>query len=476
MVIPRQLGTREMLTELRKWTTAKAAKAAPGVILALFALLLALGLGYFVAQGHWRYVGALMGAVLLLCWPVEVALGGYALLIPLEFLTAFGPGRERTTVAWYVGAVAVAVVLTIGLLRGSIVKPSRTAVLLSLLVFWAAVSTAWAHNTQHALLRLRTALPLLGLYLVIVCVRFTKRELSRIVWATIAGGCAASAYAAYLFAHGGLERATLSAGNNDADPNFFAASLLVPLALAFGEFLGRRNKSRKILAVGCAGLVALGIFLSMSRGAALALVTILAVFFYRLRLNWRLLIPVSAVAVVLLVVPSVFFTRIQQASATRGAGRLDIWQVGLAELQDNGLLGVGLDNFADIYGRYSGRGKVYKGPARNAHNIYLKIAVETGVLGIFLLLSAIVAQLGAFRRMRVGEGKLPPPEWVAFEAGLYSMLVAAFFLDLIWFKSFWWAFVLMGIAINAWRPQAQQHERYQLQASPAFFPTAVRFR
>jgi len=68
--------------------------------------------------------------------------------------------------------------------------------------------------------------------------------------------------------------------------------------------------------------------------------------------------------------------------------RLAHWQAALAMLEDRPLFGVGIGNYVPVYPAYALPG--WKDPLGHAHNYYLHIAAETGLLGLaaYLMLLA----------------------------------------------------------------------------------------
>jgi O-antigen ligase len=149
---------------------------------------------------------------------------------------------------------------------------------------------------------------------------------------------------------------------------------------------------------------------------------------------------------ILALMPSIFFVRFQQATENGGAGRLDIWRVGLAAFRHYGAFGAGLRNFPFAYTKYAGEATHYKGTYRDPHNIYLGIAVETGVIGLLFFGGAVWAQLRTVSRLK---NRLGINNWVvATEAAAYGLLAFGFFGTILWDKSFWFAWMLLTAAIS----------------------------
>jgi O-antigen ligase len=418
-------------------------------------------LGWMIALENWLFVVGLCALLLLLVRPIEVALGLYAFLIPFESMTTVGNDTGASvTLLRYVGLLALFVTLGVGWLRERIIRPPRTALFWSLFVLWGGVSTLWAIDQEWALRRLPTALGLWLLYMAIVSVRLTAKEFSCITLLTILGGLGASMYSAYMFFGTGraIGRVSLAEGSTLSDPNFFAVTLLLPLSLSFGGVLSSRTWLRRGFFLAGTGVIALAVFLTMSRGALAAVAAITVVFLLRLRLNWRLLIPVAIAGAGLLFMPMLFFERMQEASTSRLVGRQDIWQVGIHSLKSYGAFGAGLENFQHAFQRYAGTSRFSVGDQRDSHNIYLCVSVELGILGMLFLFLAVRSHLRAFPRPT--ENILTSAKLVAFEAACWGMLVMGLTLDLLWRKAFWFVWALSVVAMN----DQQEKERLINQA------------
>jgi O-antigen ligase len=192
----------------------------------------------------------------------------------------------------------------------------------------------------------------------------------------------------------------------------------------------------------------------MSRGALLALLAMAAIYAYRFKLSRKLLFVLSVVPLALLIVPALFFTRLQNALVSGGAGRLDIWTAGLSAITVFGLQGSGLENFPIAYERFAGFAPVFRGYERAAHNIYLQTAVELGILGVVLLLCAIRLHLKDLRPLSIGRITSPQPMVVTCEAMAIGMLVASFFVGTLWQKSFWMVWIFCTLAARTHKEAA----------------------
>lgn len=145
-------------------------------------------------------------------------------------------------------------------------------------------------------------------------------------------------------------------------------------------------------------------------------------------------------------VPGAFdflFGRAVSGLGTGGAGRTEIWAVGLSILLSAPLLGVGFGNFPLAFTPYAisqaNVGSVvadtlYAG--RGAHNVVLGASVETGILGATLLLA-----FGALAVWQRSGGR----EINVIRVALVSLFVQALFLDILFQKQLW---LLLGLAFG----------------------------
>lgn len=437
-------------------------------------LLLGVGAiaGIAVSQQGWPYLAAVIAVLLLVLWPVQIALGGFAFLVPFDFSSTLGSSGEGITLTFLAGCIAVLVLLGFGMAFGRLEFPKRPALYWLLFVLWAAASCLWAYDQQAAFQRLPTILSLYMFYLVATCFRLTEREFSGIVALTILGGSIAAAFSAYEFYSGvsfhGL-RSSLIIGGQTSDPNIFAASLLLPLSLAVGEFLAASALSRKLVMLFSSGVVALGMFLTMSRGALVAVAVMLLVYLRKLRMSWRVLVPTAALFGAFLLAPKLL-QRLESGSGGASA-RIYIWETGLAAAKQFAAVGAGLSNFPLVYDRFRvdardvGNGDPALGIRRDPHNIYLETMVELGAIGLILLITALTSQLRMAKHVQPTLRGIPANmRAIACQAAAWGMLAASFFLGMLWFKAFWLVWIMLTLASSE---RAEEPRPYAVE-SPAF--------
>ncbi len=420
--------------------------------------LLAIITGIVIGQGHWLYAGAICLIVLLVFRPVEVSLGLVVLLMPFESVTAIW-GPENRSLLWFASALAACVLLGVGIVNRRLDRPPKAALWWILFICWGTASILWAYDPQVALQRLPTAWALLGMYVTAVSFRIRQQELQWTVLLTIVGGCAAALFSIYQFYQGQYwagtsMRASMVVGETETNPNRFGVGLLIPMALAASSFLSARRSWTKLRNVCAVAIIGLALLLTMSRTAFLGAIVVAFVFGRRLAAKRRFIVVIALLAVLTFFMPAIFFTRIQQAAASGGSGRVDIWKVGVITLKKYAVFGAGLDNFRVVYQNYSGYAPRFMGFVRDPHNIYLGMAVEGGIIALLLFFLAANAQR---KRIANTHQTRASTLLIACEATFWSMLVCGVFENILWSKVFWLSWILLTFALKAAKGVSDSH-------------------
>lgn len=248
------------------------------------------------------------------------------------------------------------------------------------------------------------------------------------------------------------------------DPNFYGQQLVVLLPLAFWWVLHARFQLARLAAIYCTLAILAGIGLSYSRGALLAVGVMGLVYAVRFKVNLRYslyLVPLLVVA--FLVAPPELKARFNTlgefvGSSETGAAvednsfenRMRHVIIGLNMFLDAPLIGKGADHFKAFYIDYA----IQLGLTpdsdqnRNAHNYYLEVLVEHGLIGLGLLLAMFWL---AFRNLLVAQrlyqeaGDQRMADLGGFlQVGFAGYATTAFFLHGDYPRFFW---LLLGIAI-----------------------------
>jgi O-antigen ligase len=415
------------------------------LVVAIAALGVGPLVGWAVAEEQWSLVVlvALAGlSPIILRWPVVVAFGAYAFLVPFDSVAGIGFGGA--TLTRLLAAVAIGVLVATGVTQRRFAQPTLAAVCLGVFFLWAILSIAWAVSLDLARERLPTALSLFALYLVTTSYRVSDRELRGVCALVVIGGALAAGAGVLL----GLAanpanaaRGTLAVAGQEANPNVIAQSLLVPIGLAVGFLLKSRRAFAIVVSILGVATISAGILTTASRGSLLALAIMTGLLLYRFRIGWHMLLMVGILAALISLMPDLFFERIGlvvSGEDMTGSGRTGIWNVGLHALERFGVFGAGLSNFTAVYDMYTPTPPGMM--ARGAHNTFLMIWVEFGIIGLVLFLAVVVAHLALGRRQTAFApgGTLA----VSIEACCLGILVISCFGDVLWTKAFWMPWIL----------------------------------
>jgi len=335
---------------------------------------------------------------------------------------------------------------------------------MTLFLLWGAASSAWALSEADTL-RSLTRWALDAVLLVIVATSVHRWSAFRAVAGAIALAAVLSTFAGL---GGGVEGRL---GGALGDPNVQAAALVPAILLAGALALDSRDVRRLAWAsVSAACLV--GLLATGSRGGliglAVACVTMVAV-----GGRWRRPVAtglaVAAVAgagYVTLAAPQTIRDRLgsitSSAATDGGAGRTDIWRVGTRTFRSAPVEGVGLGNYSAAVVNHLNepglirRPDVVVGQTKVAHNTYLEILTETGVVGFLLFLglicSALAALAGAIRGP-AGDAPGSGPVLRALFAAAVGVLAANFFISGQYETVLW---VVLGLSLAsaslAWSP------------------------
>jgi O-antigen ligase len=280
-------------------------------------------------------------------------------------------------------------------------------------VGWSTVSIAWSESTSGAASSVsRYALNAVLLPVGYAAIR-NRHDALRILAVIVVGAtiAAISGILSPATEPGLYGRASGAVG----DPNELAAALVVGLALATAFAVNRHVDSRWRISSAIAAVLCLaGILLSLSRGGLLGVgAALLFAVILGGRWRWRVL----TVCATLATVGVTYFALVASLPAKErvlnvggGTGRLDLWTVGWRMVEAHPFVGVGSGQFANSSVHYLlqpgaiQRGDLILSTPKVAHNTYLNVLAELGIIGEVLFVAILVLCLGcmwrAIRRVR----------------------------------------------------------------------------
>jgi putative inorganic carbon (hco3(-)) transporter len=411
-------------------------------------------------------------------------------------------------------ASSVVVVLLIPIVRALIVErqpPVVTPVLPLVLIFLSTLFLAGIRSPEPSVVQNNIGLYLtegLLLYLLVSNAVRTLPVLTAALWTLILAGALmgglsvfqefthtyANDYAGFaqvdrLDTGGGFNIAPADATQKELRPrlggplgseNRYAQLLAVVFPLALMRAFRDPRRGRRLAGGAASILIAAGIFLTFSRGAAVAVgVTIVLILLLR-ELKLRHVLPALAVltAVVALAVPD-YVTRLSTlegvtalSSSTDSTNKPDSALIGretenLAALHvfiDHPVTGVGPGVYFHDYSRdYANRlGLRYLASERRGHSLYLEMAADTGIMGLtaFLVMVGVPIVLllkqARYWRNRDSERAIVASSLVF---ALVAYLATAMFLHLSYQRFFWAILALASAAFWVLRRDQEEARR-----------------
>lgn len=247
------------------------------------------------------------------------------------------------------------------------------------------------------------------------------------------------------------------------DPNFFAQVMVVIVPIAFERFLHEKKNILRLIALWAFAVSVLTIFFTYSRGGFIALVIAMLVLFFFYPPQ-RFQIPIIIVAIVMLIsfLPPNYVDRLSTLAGYFGPrdtsaieerslqGRLTENLTAWEMVKSNPLFGVGLSSYKSLFPFYSKKlGISLVATERDAHNLYLEVLSETGIIGFSILFIILFTSFETVyvARKRFVLAKLK--DYVGLTSGFLAAMAGYFSASMFIHNAFpRFFFVMLGIALS----------------------------
>jgi O-antigen ligase len=268
------------------------------------------------------------------------------------------------------------------------------------------------------------------------------------------------------------------------EQNRFAQVLLVLIPLAIMRVRAEERPSLKLLAAGMGALITAGLLLSFSRSAFVALVILVAVMALAGFVAVRHVLALGAVmvALVLVVAPDYVLrieslaggtqTRVSESGEIEGPdgalqGRATENLAALNAFKDHPIFGVGPEQFFRVYSTQYGNelGLRFLEENRRAHNLYLEMGADLGVVGLLAFLAVVTVTMAHLWILsRFWRDRRPDLAILAMGClmSLAAYMLSGAFLQLAFQRYFWILIALANATIWVLR-----HERTDDGPAPA---------
>ena len=333
-----------------------------------------------------------------------------------------------------------------------LIKWNKFLVLAVIFFCWMLLSVLWTMYPKIGVVRVRTISQLMLAMFIGITLIDKPRKYSWVVIVVIITGTLIGLRSFYM----SLFTTERTVGIEGFDQNEFAAMLIIPLMVAFSLYNFHKNKPFQALLLFVMFACFLGALSTVSRGFVVSVATAFATLLI-LEPNKKKMI---AVLVIAFLVSSPYFLKRYgdrvgsmefEITKTYEApiGRLGIWYIGVEIFKNYPIWGVGVGGFPVAFNE-----EIVKDPARikfwkygrAAHNDYLQILCELGIIGFILWMFFIVEVFRMAFRTKVILERLNETYLVAINRGLIAalvgLMVASMFLGLYSSKYMWMLFML----------------------------------
>ena len=328
----------------------------------------------------------------------------FVLVLPWDVLTQV---PVLGSIPRLVGVVASAVGTLHILAKGRVRPLAWYHVFALLFVLWAGVSSLWSIDPDATRTRFITYLQLAVLVWLIWEIAWSPERQEALFQAYVLGACVAAGATIHSYvagaawhSHGTIETARFAALNQNPNELGVTLALALPMAwrLGLAHRIGRAAWVwRLYIPLGITGVLLTG-----SRGAFLAALVALGIIPWtlgRVGFNKKAALGALAAGSLALAITFVPDSSLERIKTTRAdiesgyfGGRGAIWAAGLDAARERPLAGYGAGAFGAAVG-----------PAlhqdMDAHQVFLAILVEQGLIGLFLFLAMAAAVMEPLRRL-----------------------------------------------------------------------------
>ena len=220
------------------------------------------------------------------------------------------------------------------------------------------------------------------------------------------------------------------------DPNDLAFVMVTFLPLIY-YFSREKTGTKKIVLFLVLILMIIAILATVSRGGFIGLIIIFLVISLKQGMRPKnLIVPLIVMLIVFkLFTPDTYWDRISTMmnpkddyNVSGQGGRVEIWQRGLLMMIRHPLTGVGISCFEEGEGRFNDENG---GKWMTAHNSFIQLGAEIGLIGLFLFIRMLVSSIKRLRTYQQLHESTLLPKWLfdGTEVAIYGYIITGFFLS-----------------------------------------------
>ncbi|WP_459938084.1 O-antigen ligase family protein [Desulfonatronum parangueonense] len=380
-----------------------------------------------------------------------------------------------------VGLVVLLALIIHFMVKGvNVSSQSKQTTLVILLIFWTIFS--YIFNSHNLLTDTKYQIQTMIPFFLFAYVVQSRSQVILVFWTLLFFGVISSLYGIYCAMNniGISDRGMLRIGGFFENPNDFGLTmaLLIPFAISF--LFSSYGKIVKIIIMGSICLFLLSVMYSYSRNAFFALLLILAifpfVFFNKVYMKFLTFgVTIFCLLFAFYFMPSgpkyrIYYRSIgvfeAESAQELDSGRTETNKAGIRIMFQNPIFGVGLGGFKDAYIDVALRsddidlvGSARSPQAAGAHNVFVQIGAQLGIVGLILyLLLVYFSYIEARRTARLftaGGDKFLALLSSSIQVFIVVAIFVGMFTQMFGAKIFW---VVIPLVIVLKRLALQQQE------------------
>lgn len=247
-------------------------------------------------------------------------------------------------------------------------------------------------------------------------------------------------------------------GGVSGDPNYFSASALIGVALAFCLIWEKQPRWARWFFGGCLAITLTALTIAASRGALLGLFAAFVVLVWRARRRF-LFLAVGTVVLVLLMVfapiaPAERLLHPNYSDEEAAQNREITWKAGMRMMGSAPWFGIGVGNYKGMVDKFEDEdAKVVS----VAHNTYIEIGAELGLPALAIFLVILFLSFRSLERVRSqaleSDDSVTERMAVGLQAALAGFGVSIVFLSAEYQRHLWFI-IFLSMCLPAIQPDA----------------------
>ena len=211
------------------------------------------------------------------------------------------------------------------------------------------------------------------------------------------------------------------------NPNAYGAYLILIIFPVIMLSIYEKNKNKKLIYLFLSMLFITNLLMTFSRNALLGFG--LGVLVLGLIYSIKLIFALGGFSILMVFIPSVSQRVIDITSLSQNESRIKLWKTAIMMIREHPIIGVGNGNFVTRYNEYVIKYKELKYQSYQnypAHNSYLKVQSELGIIGIVSFLGVIAITLFRVKKLySTTTDKFHKP----FYMGVMASMIAFLFMN-----------------------------------------------